>query len=60
MKKYLLYILITFCSVAKAQFTVQDIRIGDTLTSYLDFEFWQDGKQSIHRHLLSILHFNGK
>jgi|GEM_PF-1892561 len=45
MKNYLLYILITFSSVAKAQFTVQDIRIGDTLTSYLDFEFWQEGNR---------------
>jgi len=45
MKRYLFYILIAISSVAKAQFVVQDIRIGDTLASYLDFEFWQEGSR---------------
>jgi len=45
MKKWILIIFIAFAIQAQAQFSVQDIRIGDTTVSYLDFEFWQQGNR---------------
>lgn len=45
MKNFLLLTFIVIALKAQAQFTVQDVRIGDTATSYRDFEFWQQGNR---------------
>ncbi|WBA44124.1 hypothetical protein [Hymenobacter canadensis] len=47
MKRILLFTLtlLAFFGPARAQFTVQDVRIGDPTASYLDFEIWQAGNR---------------
>lgn len=46
MKTYSTFFIIIAITInAQAQFTVQDIRIGDTTASYMDFEFWQEGNR---------------